>query len=765
MKKYTNFIVEKINQKKLKYIDIIISYLNKNTNYSYAKYSEKFIVNKLSNKSKYESILFLMINLDNEKERKAIRFNFTNFTLYSIDMWEDFTFNLTDGPIYNNPSWELKIKNSIIDILDDILAFVEGEFSLYEYNVEEPDINKSPTEEVQSDMDDLENINLDIFEAIKYNTLQVAFNDKTTSFILSGLPGLGKCLAKGTKIIMSDGHLKSVEDVMNGEYVMGVDSTPKVVSGVNSGVSIMYEIQQNKGINYTVNQDHILTLKKSIKAKNNNYFSMYDDIISISISDYLEKNNHFKNNFYGYKVAIDFQEQDLEIAPYYLGLWLGDGFKHETSICTVDDEIKNYIYEYAEQIGQKVSKYQPVDKSRMPTYHIIDHDFQKKGNIYKNRLFEKMKSLKIIKNKHIPDIYKYNSKENRLQLLAGLIDSDGSTIDGAGYEITQKRKDLIYDIKFLADSLGFKTNLTETIKKIKKINFSGLYYRLTIFGNTEIIPVILDRKKTNTKRKVNHLITGFKVVEKPIDEYYGFTVEDSLYLLEDTTVVHNTYDVTHTLDEVRKPYQYFKGNSSPAGLYELLFKYRTELLVLDDMDDALNSKDTADMLKSVLDTGEKRVLDRRMKGYFDAVGLTDEEIQKQYDKTGKLPNRFEFTGSIIFITNLKEDDFDAAVYTRTLSLDINLEKEEILKRIKKIMPHMHPNISMEMKQETFDLMINLTDIYVSKLPINLRTFYHLINFRISNDFNTIIDGKSIPLWKLLIKTFLVRKTKLSEIEE
>ena len=410
MKTYNNYLLERIGQKKLEYIDTIISYLNKNTNYTYARYEEEFVVKK--DKSKFESILYLMVNLDDENERKAIRFNFTNFNLYSIDMWENFIFNLKDGPIYNKPSYEMKVPESVLQVLDDIVAFVEGEFSLYEYNDETEDIQKSPNEKVDSDIEDFDNLNLDIFEIVKANVIQLSFNENSRAMIVSGLGGLGK-----------------------------------------------------------------------------------------------------------------------------------------------------------------------------------------------------------------------------------------------------------------------------------------------------------------------------------------------------------TFDVRATLAEFHKEYQYFKGNTTSAGLYELLFRYRKELIVLDDMDDALTDKQSGDILKAVLDTGDERIVSRKVKGYYYPDNMTEEEIEEKYLKTGKLPNQFSFTGSVIIITNLTENEIDPVIITRVVHVDVNLTQQEIIERIKKIMPKMLPNIPLEQKEETLDLMIKLLNTYEEKAPLNLRSFYHCINMRFSNDY----DVNGVKLWKILVKNFLVRNTlKTSE---
>jgi len=77
------------------------------------------------------------------------------------------------------------------------------------------------------------------------------------------------------------------------------------------------------------------------------------------------------------------------------------------------------------------------------------------------------------------------------------------------------------------------------------------------------------------------------------------------------------------------------------------------------------------------------------------------------------------------------------------------------------MPSMLPHIPLSQKEETLELMIGLLDTYEEKAPLNLRSFYHCINFRVNNDFP--VNGEK--LWKILVKNFLVRKTKLSDIKE
>ena len=76
--------------------------------------------------------------------------------------------------------------------------------------------------------------------------------------------GTGKCHRKDTPIIMHDGSIKMVQDIKEGDLLMGDDSTPRTVLSTASGEDQMYEIQQRNGDKYVVNSEHILCLKSRV---------------------------------------------------------------------------------------------------------------------------------------------------------------------------------------------------------------------------------------------------------------------------------------------------------------------------------------------------------------------------------------------------------------------------------------------------------------------------------------------------------------------
>lgn len=352
--------------------------------------------------------------------------------------------------------------------------------------------------------------------------------------IIAARPAMGKCLGKGTKVLMYDGTLKKVEDVNVGDLLMGDDSTPRRVLSLARGKEKMYWVRQNKAIDYRVNESHILSLKRSRNEGNHKK----GDVLNISVKEYLTKSDKFKSNYKGYKVAVEFLEKATSIEPYFLGLWLGDGHSYSSRITNVDNEVIAYLHDYASELNLEFVKYTQPQKT--PNYAITSG---MQGVKTEFCIQSELRRYNLINNKHIPTDFLINSKENRLELLAGLIDSDGNydSIYNC-YEISQSNKKLAEQIKFLCDSLGFRTSLKYKKTTLKALNYEGETWRVRIFGNLNSIPVKIERKKARElKARADFRVTGIKVEFDKEDDYYGFEIDGNhLFLLEDMTVTHNT---------------------------------------------------------------------------------------------------------------------------------------------------------------------------------------------------------------------------------
>lgn len=345
---------------------------------------------------------------------------------------------------------------------------------------------------------------------------------------------LGKCFGIDTPIMMSDGSIKKVQDIVVGDYVMGADSLPKEVLSLGRGREELYEVS-GKGISYIVNKSHILALKD--KGTKPNRFKR-GQARTITVEDYLKSNANFKRLTGGYRVGVKFKSKKVKIDPYWLGVWLGDGNSHNSGITTENKEVVEVIYSEAEIRGLKVRKNSQEDnKSSTYTSTKIIRSSQK------NNIVLDLESYNLIKNKHIPNDYKKNSRKVRFALLAGLIDTDGyKSNQGDYYEFCNKNKGLVEDVIWLARSLGFAAYLTSGIKRSQN-GTEGLYYRCGITGKCWLIPVKIPYKKIQ-KHKIKRSTTTYGIEVKPVGvgNYYGFYIGgDGLFLLSDFTVVHNTF--------------------------------------------------------------------------------------------------------------------------------------------------------------------------------------------------------------------------------
>ena len=351
--------------------------------------------------------------------------------------------------------------------------------------------------------------------------------------IVAARPSMGKCLGKGTKVLMFDGKLKNVEDVLVGDLLMGDDSTPRRVLTLARGQENMYWVRQNKGIDYRVNESHILSLKRSRTEGGH----QHGEVLDICLRDYLTKSDKFKTNFKGYKVPVEFEEKTTAINPYFLGIWLGDGRKSDSRIATQDVEVVEFMEEYATKLSLSVHKYEQPERVNM---YAITGGY---GSDKQASLKVALRDAGVLNFKHIPQEYLLNSTENRLQLLAGLIDSDGHyLVESNGYEITQKDEKISKQIKFLCDSLGFRTSLIPKKASIKSIGYECEVHRVRFFGDVDKIPVRIERKKARAwHMNRDWQVTGIKVELDKFDDYYGFEIDGNRrFLLEDMTVTHNT---------------------------------------------------------------------------------------------------------------------------------------------------------------------------------------------------------------------------------
>ncbi len=379
--------------------------------------------------------------------------------------------------------------------------------------------------------------------------------------------GKAGCFAKGTGVLMFNGEVKHIEDIKVGDIIMGNDNTPRKVQKLFHDTDEMFEIIPNKGPSYTVNRLHDLVL---VASKYNDIPTGHQEIISVE--EYLKKTKTWKKSFKLIRSSgVNWEHKEVKLDPYFLGLWLGDGTSDKTDITNVDQEILDYCKGYAEDLGMEFYK----TKSKYG-YHFSCQGRLKKEDC--NYILNSLREYKLIKNKHIPFDYKITSREARLKLLAGIIDTDGC-LNLKGYDIIQKSEKLLDDIIFVARSLGFSAHKKKCQKSCmhKGTKRTGTYYRCMIYGNgVEEIPCRIPRKQIqdNTIRNKNNLVSGFRVESRGEGEYFGFELDGNrLFLLDTFDIVKNSgkssliKDIIASKSHIIPVAQVFSGTEDSNGTY------------------------------------------------------------------------------------------------------------------------------------------------------------------------------------------------------
>lgn len=432
-------------------------------------------------------------------------------------------------------------------------------------------------------------------EPLVANVLRTEARDSAQGccFYLVGLSGAGKCLAPETPVASFEGGVKLARDVKVDDFVLGDDNSPRRVLAVCEGRDEMYSIKPKFGDSFTVNSHHILSLrcphhpnlcyskeqykvtwteKTGWKSKSFNVYSYGEqearrlalsvkkehafmvDTFDMSVKDFLAQSKSWQGRCQLFHVGFEWKAMDVALDPYIYGIWLGDGHTGRSRFTNVDEPIVECLKQFASNHHLTFKEYGPM------SYHLGGE----KG-VECNYLINRLKEMGCFNKKFICPAYLTNSREVRLKLLAGLIDTDGYLSKGRTFEITQKSERLAEDIAFLCRSLGFATNIRATTKSCiyKDEKRTGTYHRVTFWGDGIIglNDYIRLKRKTVTRTTVTRIrntrvtpnVSHFKIIPEGEGPYCGFTVNgNGRFLLGDFTVTHNSTLARALADKLRE---------------------------------------------------------------------------------------------------------------------------------------------------------------------------------------------------------------------
>lgn len=349
----------------------------------------------------------------------------------------------------------------------------------------------------------------------------------------------GKALAIDTPIPTPTGYT-TMGDLKVGDYVFDDTGQPTQVTYVTPTMydHKCYEVTFSDGEVITCDADHNWYVDRYHKHKY--HVETTQNIVDKGYCN--ARKDGYKECYVSIPLAqpIQYKERELPIDPYTFGVWLGDGCKNSAKLTLNGDdcmEILSYI------------PYKPKIVEKYKDENAYDVNFRN-GTGEKLSDFSKfLIDYKIKGNKHIPQEFLYNSIENRLALLQGILDTDGyvqkNKLNGSvNCEITQKNNDIADGICFLLNSFGIKYNRR---KKIPKLNGKECDEVNRISFNVDkTTPVFRLKRKLNLladkkgKKDVKH-IKSIKEVESVPVKCITVDSPSHLYLCgKRNTITHNT---------------------------------------------------------------------------------------------------------------------------------------------------------------------------------------------------------------------------------
>ena len=339
---------------------------------------------------------------------------------------------------------------------------------------------------------------------------------------------------------------KKMGEIRVGDYVFNREGKPVRVLGIfPQGKLDIYRITFHDGSSTICSKEHLWSYTTQ-KCVSNKHYTMYTSTLEDIIADferYKDRDTMYKRaGKYRFPIngCVKFEQQDVKIDPYLLGLLLGDGcFTGNSSFSFTNDE-----YELHEYVKKAILYY-----GCKYTYYDRNESHCARGNIIHNKILKEFLRHyglygKRSETKFIPVEYKYNSKEVRLHILAGLLNTDGyvpSNRPSISYATVSKQ--LYDDVAEVARSLGLFVNTDkkpDTREKNKHI-----CYVLTIRVNKELYDLLSSKHKSrlnlNVKKQKNwRLIKSIEYVGKEECQCIYVDDEEHLYLTDDFIVTHNT---------------------------------------------------------------------------------------------------------------------------------------------------------------------------------------------------------------------------------
>ncbi|KAL1956742.1 hypothetical protein VTO42DRAFT_6892 [Malbranchea cinnamomea] len=193
------------------------------------------------------------------------------------------------------------------------------------------------------------------------------------------------CLAKGTQLLRYDGTKVAVEDVKEGDLLLGPDGGPRRAFNIVSGRDRLYRIKiGSHKEDLVVTPNHILVLHREKMARSQykglaiqDHFPVFEeqyDTVEMTAAEFAALDQHERKK---YRVprspGFELPEQPVPLDPYFLGLWLGDGTRRSTTVTNNHEEaIREFLVNHALELDLQLVYHGELRKTTVGTTNVAD---------------------------------------------------------------------------------------------------------------------------------------------------------------------------------------------------------------------------------------------------------------------------------------------------------------------------------------------------------------------------------------------------------
>ena len=332
--------------------------------------------------------------------------------------------------------------------------------------------------------------------------------------------------------------MKTMADLQVGDYVFGPDGKPTLVLGKSEVFTDrqLYKVTTDDGFSLVVDGEHLWTV--SLHRGDRKFFDYTTEQLwerqngvmyrATRKTKVIQRQNKIcdpskvRMPMLPRMAAVERPEANLLVDPYVLGVWLGDGSKHQAIITCADDDAA-FVRPEIERRG-----YTTTDQSTRYTFGILD-------------LKVKLRELGVLENKHIPEQYLNASIQQRRDLLKGLMDTDGCVSKAGQCYWMQSNKALIDQVRVLLASLGIKNSVSVSEAKIGNKSY-GDTWRISFYAHDVChLPRKEERARVAKGNKFGRYIKVEKLNHTGDTQCIKVDREDGLFMAgEGHIITHNT---------------------------------------------------------------------------------------------------------------------------------------------------------------------------------------------------------------------------------